>query len=150
MTAATPDIEHAREHLENAATGLMEAALAEPGDDALVWTAKLEKAARSLERGMREHKDAAEADDGPLAEIVAEKPTLSEEVEAQRQEHTDLLHRSERLATDCEKAISFQDPNEELLRLDGQILALMARRHVAWEAVMYYEAFFREEGGEEG
>jgi hypothetical protein len=82
--------------------------------------------------------------------MAAEKPALVEEVETQIAEHGTLLGRAETLAKECERAIEFEDPNFEILQLDGHILYLMTRRHMTWESVLSYETFFREEGGEEG
>ena len=149
MTAATT-AEMIRKRVEDACSHLDDIAHEDLGDSPLVWTARLEHAARSLERAFREHREATEANGGALAVIVQEKPTLSEETADQAGEHLDLLERIESVATACEKAISFEDPNIELLRLDATIAALMVRRHLTWESVLYYEAFFRDEGGEEG
>jgi hypothetical protein len=73
-----------------------------------------------------------------------------EEAEAQVAEHGLLIGRAENLAGECKRAIEFEDPNFEILQLDGHILYLMTRRHMTWESVLFYETFFREEGGEEG
>jgi hypothetical protein len=61
-----------------------------------------------------------------------------------------LLRRAESLAIGCEHALAFDDANVEVLGLDGHILYLMVKRHMTWESVLYFEAFFREVGGEEG
>ncbi len=139
---------NARERLEAACNALAEIAAADAAGSKVVWAARLEKAARSLERALKRHRKASEAKDGTLDELVAAKPGLAETVEAQAQQHMDLLRRVETLALDGEKAVAFDDPNVALLALDAQIMTLMVRRHLTWESILLYEAFFREEGGQ--
>jgi hypothetical protein len=143
-------VRHVRERLEAAQHHLDDVAHERVDGDRMVWAARLERAARSLRRAIIEHRELAESANGQLAELIAEKPSLADQVSAQAHEHVDLMEISDALAASCRTAIAFEDPNVELLQLDGQILALQTKRHITWESVLYYEAFFQEEGGEEG
>ena len=151
MAATKQDVDRTHQRLAESADRLVQIALADPADDAMVWTARLQRAARSLERALVEHREAGEAPDGPLATILGHvNSELVHQAEEQRDEHAALLRRVESLAIACEHALAFDDANVEVLGLDGHILYLMVKRHMTWESVLCFEAFFREVGGEEG
>jgi len=148
--SATDAVKHARARLEAAHAHLGEVAQERVDGDRLLWAARLERSARSLRRAITEHKDLAESANGQLAELLDQKPALAEQIVAQSHEHVGLAEVADGLAESCRTSIAFQDPNVELLQLDAQILTLQVKRHMTWESVLYYEAFFQEEGGEEG
>jgi hypothetical protein len=151
MVVTKQDVDRTHRRLAESADRLVHIALGVPAGDEMVWTAQLQRAARSLERALVEHKEAADAPDGPLATILEHVNTeLVHQAEEQRDEHAELLRRTESLAISCEHALAFEDANIEVLGLDGHILYLMVKRHMTWESVLYFEAFFREVGGEEG
>ena len=127
----------------------LSAVLASAGEGSdLTWVGRVQLAARSVEQALVNHRDVTEGEGGALARLLEQKAALQQEVTNQVAEHAELIHRAASFVTACEKERAFQEANVEINRLDGQILGLMVRRHLAWESALSFEAFFRDEGGE--
>lgn len=122
----------------------------EPGGaGADAWCLRLGAAAESTYTAIDTHRAGAEGPDGALADILVRKPALAFHAERQRREHAELYHRAKELSEEIERQLAFGEADSEVLRLEALVLRESLRLHVYRAISLLYEAYFRDEGGEE-
>jgi hypothetical protein len=129
----------------------LDAAIADTDpQDEHAWAERVQKAARTVFIAIERHREITEGPDGTLADMSQQKPALVNQVERQHREHLEMLQRAKEIDTEVERQIAFQEFNLELLRLEASVLRDTLRLHIYRADALLYEAYFREEGGEEG
>lgn len=140
----------ARDTLQPAGEALDAVLASVPADEDLEWGARLQSAVQALTAAIAEHNASAEAEDGTLPEIVSLKPDLSSKVERQKREHAELHARAVELEAEIAEALAFKRIDGSMLHLASVVLRETLRLHLLRGANLYYEAHFRDEGGESG
>lgn len=139
-----------REAIEGACESLHRVLSTPAHSDDLEWGSSLRAAVNELFVAIQQHRDITEAEDGPLNEMLRRKPALRRHIERQRREHGELIQKAEELADESREMIHFKHLDVDLLRLAGAVLNEGVRLHLYRATNLVYEAFFQEEGGEEG
>lgn len=130
---------------------LMDRVLADDSSaDPIAWGHRLRHAARMLFDSVKQHRDATEAEGGALAALAALKPALVRQLERQRREHHELLVKAEELENEIREELAFDRLDVDTHRLAAHILRESLRLHIYRATNLLYEAYFQEEGGEEG
>ncbi len=121
-----------------------------PAEDTVAWGLRLRHAARMLSEAVKQHRDATEAEGGALQTLAQVKPALVRQIERQRREHFELLLKAEELEHEVREQIAFDRLDGDTARLAALILRESLRLHIYRATNLLYEAYFQEEGGEEG
>ncbi|MDZ7726919.1 MAG: hypothetical protein U5Q44_01275 [Dehalococcoidia bacterium] len=121
----------------------------ETGTGADAWCLRLGAAAEATYAAIDTHRSGAEGPDGALADILVRKPALAFHAERQRREHAELYHRAKELSEEIERQLAFGETDPEVLRLEALVLRESLRLHVYRAVSLLYEAYFRDEGGED-
>lgn len=130
---------------------LLDRVLAEDGaEDPIAWGHRMRHAARMLFEAVKQHRDATEAPGGALEALAALKPALVRQLERQRREHHELLVKAEELENEVREELAFDRLDVDTHRLAAVILRESLRLHIYRATNLLYEAYFQEEGGEEG
>lgn len=150
-SATTQRTRHDHYAMLRSACERLDAVLAEtdPADER-AWAERVQKSARTVFVAMERHQEATEGEDGVLADMRNQKPGMEHQFQRQEREHTELLQRAKEIDTEVERQIAFQEFNMELLALESAVLRDTLRLHVYRADALLYEAYFRDEGGEEG
>lgn len=122
----------------------------EPPADAVAWGHRLRHASRMFFEAVKQHRDATEAPGGALEAVATIKPALTRQIERQRREHDELLMKAEELEHEVREELAFDRLDVDTHRLAAVILRESLRLHIYRATNLLYEAYFQEEGGEEG
>lgn len=114
------------------------------------WVRDIQAACRSVFKVVSAHREAAEGDEGVMAEIVSEKPGLLPRTNRLVHEHIDMLHRAMEIDEQVERQLAFQQIEVEPIRLKASVLRDIIKLHLMRASDAVYDAFFQEEGGESG
>ena len=122
----------------------------DPAGDPIAWGHRLRHAARMFFEAVKQHRDATESPDGALDALATLKPALVRQLERQRREHNELLVKAEELEHEVREELAFDRLDVDTHRLAAGILRDSLRLHIYRATNLLYEAYFQEEGGEEG
>jgi hypothetical protein len=136
--------------LKAACEQLAEAIDADPAADAETWVRDIQAACRTVFKVVSAHREAAEGDEGVMAEIVSEKPGLLPRTNRLVHEHVDMLHRAMEIDEQVERQVAFQQIEVESIQLKASVLRDITKLHLMRASDAVYDAFFQEEGGEAG
>lgn len=118
--------------------------------DRASWAAGLGAAARDIFAVIEQHRALFDDEHGPLADLAVLKPGLINSIQRRQREHLEMLHRAREIDVTAERATAFDDFNVDLLVLEARILRDVLRLHLLRANALVYEAYFRDEGGEDG
>lgn len=129
---------------------LLDRVLADHSADPIAWGHRLRHATRMFFEAVKQHRDATESHGGALEALAALKPALVRQLERQRREHHELLVKAEELENEVREELAFDRLDADTHRLAAHILRESLRLHIYRATNLLYEAYFQEEGGEEG
>jgi len=123
----------------------LEACLDRRPDDTRVWVAELLQHLPGLARSMREHFE-AEEDSALFKELPLRNPTVSDRLDALKQEHPRLMREVERIIeiTDSDRRLELHELRELNARI--QLFVARLRRHEATENELIFEAYWDDYG----
>ncbi|MFW6198027.1 MAG: hypothetical protein ACOC5B_04105 [Myxococcota bacterium] len=154
MTESEPPYGHHRfgthNELEEACNHMDRVLAARPRDAGQDWARRLQDAARAMSEAVVNHSDIADAEDGPLDELLRLRPALRDRIQRQREEHAELSLRAHELKREIEEALAFDALDTEFLHLAATVLREAVRLHMMRGVEALFEAYEREEGGESG
>ncbi len=124
----------------------LDAALALPVGLGSVWRGRVRAALTELAHDLRDHVDLTEAPDGLYADLRAQAPRLSREVDAQLGEHAEFLAEVERLLEERDEGLegpeAVQAHREAATALIGRLV-----RHRQRGSDLVFEAYDVDLGG---
>lgn len=129
-----------RVELKQAMSDLELAAAGAAGDAA--WTDGLRSALEEVGNSLVAHVEEVEADDGLLADLIADAPRLAPRVQRLRDEHPQLAEQLER----CRALLEDPDPHEIRRAVLDLLVAFVHHRHAGADLV--YEAYNVDIGGQ--
>lgn len=130
---------------------LMDSVLeSDPEPDPVAWGHQLRHATRLYFEAVKQHRDATEAEGGALDALALIKPALMRQLDRQRREHHELLLKAEELEDEVREQLAFARLDTDTARIAALVLRESLRLHMYRATNLLYEAYFQEEGGEEG